>query len=106
MAAPAGRKSRSAKARKMSRSRPNWDGDGVRSLAGNCRKGPIQLVVAANDNRMDVKAHRCGTVPNLLQEGRDERILGVAQNANSARPRHDVRDQLEALGSRLGAGGG
>ena len=82
------------------------DHDGVRSLAGDCCEGAIQLVAAANDDLMDFKAHIWGALLNLLEKGLHERIVGIAQNAHAARPRYDLGDQFEALCRRLGGGGG
>jgi hypothetical protein len=42
----------------------------------------------------------------LLEKGFHKRIVGVAQNAHSARSRLDLDDKLEALCYRLCGGGG
>ena len=82
------------------------DDYGVRSFAGDCREGTIQLVAAANGGLMDFKPYTCGSPLDLLKKGLHERIVGIAQNAHAARPRQDLCDQFEALCHRLSGGGG
>ena len=55
---------------------------------------------------MDFKAHFWSGLLDFLEKGLHERIVGIAQNAHTASPGHDLGDQFEALGRQLRGGAG